>query len=139
MYKSSISRGTGLVFDNVVMVAADTNNVHHASWVDLIRFKRRLYITINENDQALAASRMKSGQDQLARLGHVLFGLNASRAHYVNFTESAWVGNSHAYFEGNARAKNDSVNRFFHKALNGQPADELLKFRADINCYTLKN
>ena len=81
---------------------------------------------------------MKSGQDQLARLGHVLFGLNAERAHYVNFTESPWVGNSHAYFEGNARSKNKFVQRFFHAALNGRSADDLLKFRAEFNCYDLK-
>ena len=138
MLKSTISKGTGLIFDNVILASADTNNLDHSLWMDRIRFKRRMYVTINENDQALAASRMKSGQDQLARLGHVLFGLNAERAHYVNFTESPWVGNSHAYFEGNARSKNKFVQRFFHAALNGRSADDLLKFRAEFNCYDLK-
>lgn len=139
MFKSTISTGNGLIFDNVIMVAADANNLDHATWLERIRFKRRLYVTINENDQALAASRIKSGQDQLARLGHVLYGLNAARAHYVNFTDSAWVGNSHAYFEGNTRAKNEYVQQFFNSALNGERADKWLRYEADINCYELKN
>lgn len=138
MLKSTASRGTGLIFDNIVMAAADTNNLDHALWVDRIRFRRRLYITINEDDQALAASRMKWGQGQLARLGHVLTGLKASRAHYINFTDSPYVGNSHAYFEGNARARNDTVKKFFGLVLNGKAADPLLKYRADINCYELR-
>lgn len=138
MFKSTISRGIDLIFDNVILCAADTNNLDHSLWSDRIRFNRRLYITINENDQALSASRMKSGQDQLARLGHVLFGLNSENAHYINFTDSSWVGNSHAYFEGNACSKNKAVRKFFDAAFNGRPADELLKYRADINCYDLK-
>jgi hypothetical protein len=120
------------------MCAADTNNLDHSLWVDCIRFNRRLYITINENDNALSASRMKAGQDQLARLGHVLFGLNSENAHYVNFTDGAWVGDSHAYFEGNARARNKSVHGFFKAAFNGKPADDVLRYRADMNCYELK-
>lgn len=139
MLKSSISLGNGLIFDNVILVAADANNLNHADWLERIRFKRRLYVTINEKDQALAASRIKSGQDQLARLGHALYSLNAQRAHYVNFTESAWVGMSHAYFEGSARAKNEQVHAFFNATLNGAAADDLLKYRADINCYELKS
>lgn len=139
MYKSTISRGTGLIFDNVVLCAADTNNLDHELWVDRIRFKNRLYITINEEDRALAASRLKSGQDQLARLGHVLWGLHGRRAHYVNFTDSPWVGSSHAYFEGTPRSRNKSVNAFFKTALNGQHADRLLRYRADINCYELRS
>ncbi len=139
MCKSTISRGSRLIFDNVVMCAADTNNLDHSLWVDHVRFKRRFYITINENDQALGASRMKSGQDQLARLGHVLYGLNAAQAHYVNFTDKPWVGSSHAYFEGSPRSRNKAVHGFFNAAVNGAPADEVLKYRADINCYDLKS
>lgn len=138
LLKSSISKGTGLTFDNVVMVAADTNNLDHSFWVEHIRFKRRLYITINEEDQALAASRMKSGQDQLARLGHALYALNAARARYVNFTNTPWVSNSHAYFEGKPQARNKSVHQFFYTVLNGGVADKMLKYSEDINCYELR-
>lgn len=135
MLKSSISVGAGLTFDNIVMVAADTNNLDHALWVDRLHFRRRLFITINEDDNALAASRMKSGQDQLSRLGHTLSGLLSTKAKYVNFTNAPFVGNSHAYFEGNAVTRNRRIHRFFELALNGKSAEEQLRYRPDINCY----
>jgi hypothetical protein len=135
MLKSSISAGAGLTFDNILMIAADTNNLDHSMWVDRLRFRRRLYITINEDDHALAASRMKSGQDQLSRLGHTLSGLMSTRAKYINFTNAPYVGSSHAYFEGNAVTRNKQIHRFFKLALNGKSAEELLVYRPDINCY----
>ncbi|MEJ2317026.1 MAG: alpha/beta hydrolase [Gammaproteobacteria bacterium] len=135
MLKSSISVGTGLTFDNILMVAADTNNLDHSLWVDRLHFRRRLYITINEDDNALAASRMKSGQDQLSRLGHTLSGLMSTKAKYINFTNAPYVGNSHAYFEGNAVTRNKQIHRFFRLALNGKSAEEQLVYRPDINCY----
>ena len=135
--RSSISQGTGLMFHNIIMVAADTNNQGHAQWVDKMRFHKRLYLTINENDRALAASRMKSGQDQLSRLGHKLSGLNAVNAHYVNFTGASNVGSSHAYFEGDAASRDSVIQQFFMRAFNGKPADELLDYQADKNCYRL--
>ena len=138
MLKSTISRGDSLIFDNIILCAADTNNLDHSLWVDRVRYRKRLFVTINENDQALAASRMKSGQDQLARLGHMLSGLNSVRAQYINFTDSPWVGNSHAYFEGNARNRNKMVKSFFKAAFNGDTADHLFRYRADLNCYELK-
>ena len=135
MLKSSISVGSGLTFDNILMVAADTNNLDHQAWVDRLHFRRRLYITINEDDNALAASRMKSGQDQLSRLGHTLSGLMSTKAKYINFTNAPYVGNSHAYFEGNAVTQNKQIHGFFKLALNGKSAEEKLVFRPDINCY----
>ena len=70
MLGSSVYLGTRLLFDNVILAAADTNNERHADWVDKIRCRKRVFITINENDGALLASRIKSGPEQLARLGH---------------------------------------------------------------------
>lgn len=135
-FKSTVSQGVGLTFDNVIMAAADVNNADHASWVDRIRFRNRLYITINENDFALQASRAKSGQEQLARLGHVVYRLNAERATYINFTGAPYVKNSHAYFEG-AALRNKAVRQFFTDALNGRTAENRLRYRSDLNCYEL--
>ncbi|MEQ8496979.1 MAG: alpha/beta hydrolase, partial [Gammaproteobacteria bacterium] len=98
MLKSSINEGNALTFDNIVLAAADTNNFDHALWVGQLLFRRRCFITINENDFALAASRAKSGSAQQARLGHWIRNLDAPNAHYVNVTDAAWVRNSHAYF-----------------------------------------
>lgn len=134
MLKSSVSEGKDLLFDNVMLVAADTNNLDHALWVDQIRFRRRLLVTINENDFALKSSRAKLGSSQLARLGHYLRGLDAANAHYVNFTKASWVKNSHGYFAEPAE-KNEDVKAFFQDAFSGEPAEERLRYRAEGNWF----
>ena len=138
LLKSGSSQGTGLLFDNVVLAAADTNNADHASWVDRIKCRKRVYITINEDDKALAASRMKSGDEQLARLGHYTRGLNAQQGVYVDFTNASYVGDAHAYFEDTPVRKNSRVRRFFMEALNGQRAEERLDYDSSSNIYRVK-
>jgi esterase/lipase superfamily enzyme len=134
MLKSSISEGAGLIFDNVLLVAADTNNEDHAEWVERLQFRRRCFITINEKDHALAASRAKSGSEQKARLGHYLRDLSAKNAHYVNFTDVPWVKTSHGYF-GEPAKKNDKVWEFFHRAFSGEAAESDLRFQAEGNWF----
>ncbi|MFN3241525.1 MAG: alpha/beta hydrolase [Planctomycetota bacterium] len=131
---SSASEGTGLVFDNVVLCAADANNKDHARWVDRIRCRHRVYVTINEDDIALRASRLKSGSDQLARLGHYPFNLTSEHAAYVQFTSARHVGRSHAYFADDA-LKNASIRTFFRKVLNGERADQQLDYDPGSNTY----
>ncbi|MGN5106184.1 alpha/beta hydrolase [Aeromonas caviae] len=80
-----------LLFDNIIMAAADTNNELHAQWVDRIQCRNRLYITINERDGALMASRMKMGEQQKARLGHYTRRLDA-RTHLRGRDQSAPCG-----------------------------------------------
>jgi esterase/lipase superfamily enzyme len=137
MLKSSVCEGNDLTFDNVVLAAADTNNLDHKDWVDIMRFRKRLYITINEDDIALKASRAKFGSNQLARLGHFVRALDSKNAHYINFSSSPWVKNSHAYFEEPA-VKNENVSEFFQKAFSGQPAEESLTYRPEGNWYEVK-
>lgn len=136
LLQSSSYRGDALVFDNVLMVAADTNNAGHAAWVDRIQCRGRIFITINERDSALAASRMKLGEQQQARLGHAPYGLDSRKAVYVDFTDQAYVGDSHAYFEGQP-LRNAKVKKFFHQALNGEFADAELPFDSGRNMYKL--
>ncbi|MEO1277347.1 MAG: alpha/beta hydrolase [Planctomycetota bacterium] len=133
---SSAYQGRLLTFDNVVMVAADTNNANHACWVDPIRARNRVYITINESDRALRASRIKSGQEQLARLGHFPFNLYAESAVYVDFTDARYVGSSHAYFEGGP-LQNNKVRRFFAEAFNGDRAERRLDYESATNTYRI--
>ena len=136
MLKSSLCEGNELSFDNVILVAADTNNLGHAAWVDQIRYRNRLYIAINENDFALKASRAKLGSSQLARLGHYLRGLDSKQAHYINFTGAAWVKSSHAYFAEPAE-KNQKVGEFFQKAFSGEVAEDSLHYRPEGNWFDL--
>lgn len=138
LLRSGSSEGTGLLFDNVVLAAADTNNEDHASWVDRIRCRRRLYITINEDDKALAASRLKSGDEQKARLGHYSYGLDSRQGVYVQFTGVPGVGDSHAYFEGREAAENAEIKTFFNEALNGKRAENRLDYDSATNMYLFK-
>lgn len=134
MLKSSANEGNELLFDNIVLCQADTNNLDHELWVDKIRFRHRLYITINEDDRALMASRVKAGSDQLARLGHYTRGLNSINARYINLTGAPWVRNSHAPFEDPAE-KNSDVYDFFLAAFGGRPAEVKLKFYPEGNWF----
>lgn len=134
LLRSGSYRGELLAFDNVVLVAADTNNESHAEWVDRIQCRGRVYITLNEHDAALGASRMKFGEQQKARLGHWPHRLDSRQAVYVDFTDQPQVTNSHAYFEGRP-LRNAAVRRFFDEALNGQIAERRLRFDSGRNMY----
>lgn len=134
---SSTYSGNRLVFDNVIMAAADANNPGHPEWVDRIQCRKRVYITINENDIALRASRMKAGEEQQARLGHWPYNLDSRRAVYVNFTSASGVGDSHAYFEGDPVQTNTNVKGFFDSALNGGVAEDGLDYDAARNMYVV--
>ncbi|MBN2705317.1 MAG: alpha/beta hydrolase [Deltaproteobacteria bacterium] len=136
LLKSSTYSADYLLFDNVVMAAADTNNEDHAAWVDRIQCRNRVYITINERDSALKASRMKMGEKQQARLGHYLRKLDSRVATYVDFTNQPHVGDAHAYFEGSALA-NRKVETFFRTVLNGGIGENPDRFDFARNVYRL--
>jgi len=134
MLKSSINEGNNLIFDNVVLCQADTNNAGHPNWVDEISHNRRVFITINENDFALRLSRIKPGDAQRARLGHYIKRLDSRTAHYINLTDASWVQESHSPF-GEPAGKNEKLREFFRQAFTGGRAEEPLRFRAEGNWY----
>ncbi len=133
---SSTYGGKQLTFDNVVLASADTNNKDHRAWVDRITVRNRVYVTINESDSALRVSRMKGGDEQLARLGHYPYNLESRQTVYVDFSDARSVGSSHAYFEGGS-LKNAKVNRFFKQAFHGEVAEERLEYDAARNLYSV--
>jgi hypothetical protein len=137
LLQSSAYRGNLLIFDNVVLAAADTNNEAHPEWVDRIQCRGRIFITINEQDGALLASRMKMGEQQKARLGHYPYQLTSQRAVYVDVTNEAHVGDSHAYFEGSA-LQNERIRRFFDEAFNGAFAEQRLHYDVARNMYRFR-
>jgi esterase/lipase superfamily enzyme len=133
---SSIYHARDLVFDNVILASADANNEAHRKWVDQIQCRNRVYITINEDDSALKAARMKLGSKQRARLGHYVSRLDSDHAVYVDFTDMKGVGKSHAYFEGKALG-NTKIQEFFRAAIHGDRAEKKLKFDASMNLYRI--
>jgi len=126
--KSSENARDALIFDNVILMAADANNEGHAKWVDSLQHRKRIYITINENDTALAASRMKFGKLQKARLGHYTKDLSSEKAVYLDFTRAKGVSDDHAYFEGKLLAKNPNLKKVFNKMFNGQTVEDDLEY-----------
>ena len=128
LMNSSVYEGETLIFDNVVLMAADANNEDHAQWVDRIAHRKRIYITINENDKALAVSRVKFGKLQKARLGHYTKNLLSTKAVYLDFTHADEVDSSHAYFEGDLLVDNPGIKDIFTKMFNGQTVEEKLEY-----------
>lgn len=133
--KSTASAGNPLLFDNVLLVAADANNDRHSEWVDLIRFRNRLYITINEDDEALALSRMKHGDLQLARLGQFTRKLDSQNARYIDFTGHTSRLASHCYFDDADEYVKSKL--FFGRALNGEVAEDVMRYDPSSNLYRL--
>lgn len=136
-FKNSGNATSKLVFDNVCLVAADANNKNHARWVEKIDVRNRVNIVINEKDSALKASRMKPGDEQLARLGHYTKKLNSDNAHYIDITGADHVGSEHTYFKGDAVKKNAALKQMFHEMFNGRSVEGMLDYRADKNSYRL--
>lgn len=135
--KSTSSEGNHLLFDNVILCQADANNLNHDMWVDQVRFRNRLYVTINEDDYALRASRAKAGSEQLARLGHYVRNLTSRNAHYINFTGASWVKSSHSPFAKPAE-KNAEVFEFFAKAFTGDSPETVLRYFPEGNFFALR-
>lgn len=124
-----------LVFDNVALLAADTNNLGHRDWVELLQVRNRLYILINEDDYALAWSRRKPGDEQSDRLGSYVRNLNAGNAYYIDATDAPAVENSHNYFTGKPVQQNQALRDFFAAAFEGRRGEKDLQYAADRNLY----
>ena len=127
---------SGLVFDNICLVAADVNNHEHAKWLAKLDVRKRIYVVINENDSALKVSRIKPGDEQLARLGHYTRQLNSPNAHYLDVTDAAQVGTEHSYFKGDAIG-NESLKYMFTEMFNGRAVEHHLEYWPDNNSYKL--
>jgi esterase/lipase superfamily enzyme len=126
-----------LVFDNINLVAADTNNKNHASWIEKLDVRNRVYIVINENDSALRASRIKPGNEQLTRLGHYLKGLDSVNAVYVDVTDADNVDCEHSYFKDTAVDKNVILKELFKDIFTGNSVEKQLTYVPAENYFKL--
>ncbi|MBK1645812.1 hypothetical protein CKO25_14345 [Thiocapsa imhoffii] len=133
----SAAAASNLIFDNVLLVAADANNPGHERWVERIQVRNRLYVIINENDFALEWSRRKPGEAQRVRLGHYLRNLVARNAYYLDVTHAPGIGKSHGYFMGQPVANNPQLKALFRAALTGGCAEDALTYAPDLNVYRL--
>jgi esterase/lipase superfamily enzyme len=127
-----------LVFDNINLVAADTNNKNHANWLDKIDVRNRIHVVINENDSALKASRVKPGKEQRARLGHYLKSLNSEHAVYIDVTEAHEVDSEHSYYKGSAVNNNAHLKALFNDLFTGYSVEKRLPYFAANNYFKLE-
>ncbi len=138
---SSERLSRNVVFDNVILKAADTNHANHAEWVGRIRARKRVYITINQDDSALALSNLKIGEQQKSRLGSTLREQDAPFATYIDLTH--FLENEHSYFvEKDLKAGRPSEDLvrftgFLEKAVNGEIAETGLPYHADSHTYRM--
>ena len=138
LMKSTVYSGDTLLFENVVLCAADVNNEGHETFVDKIPHRRRIYVTINEDDFALKWSRRKLGKQQKARLGHYNRNLVSDIAVYLDFTDAAKVGDSHGYFADKAAKNNKTIRKLFDELLNGKRGERLLDgYDPDKRIYSI--
>jgi esterase/lipase superfamily enzyme len=135
LLESSIYQGETLLFDNILMLSADVNNKGHAQWCDRVKYRNRMYITINEADFALRASRAKGGEQQQARLGHWINNLTSRNVVYLNFTGAQSVGDAHNYFSEAAPLQNTKVKELFQGAFQGERVEQGLLFDPGTGSY----
>ncbi|MFT5312747.1 MAG: esterase/lipase superfamily enzyme [Paraglaciecola sp.] len=127
-----------LVFDNICMVSADTNNKNHKDWVGGMEARSGIYIVINQEDSALGWSRRKPGDEQLARLGHYLKDLDSTNADYLNVT-SKHVGDDHSYFKDDPVKNDDKLKAMFAALFEGRKPESKMKPQSEIiRAYKLR-
>ncbi|MFT6916942.1 MAG: esterase/lipase superfamily enzyme [Motiliproteus sp.] len=136
-FATSENDSSKLVFDNVCLVAADTNSEDHADWISKIDVRKRTYIVINENDSALRASRIKPGKEQKARLGHYISDLNCPGARYIDLTAAEHIGSEHSYFKGSPVDNNNRLRNMFTEMFNGIAVENTLHYDLKTNSYRL--
>lgn len=124
--------GETRIFDNLILHQADVDSIGHESWVDKLRFARRIYITVNERDKILDISDIANPD----RLGNTASNFNSQRAKYFDFTEAKKIRKAHQLF-GKPAEKNIVVKRFFSQILNGESAEELngIHFNSGKNAF----
>ncbi len=137
LLKSPIYEGETLYFDNIIMMSSDVNSQDHADWVDRIKCRNRLFITINEDDFALGFSELKGGEEQEARLGNTARNLNSGNATYLNFTDVKSVGKAHNYFSKKKPLENQLVKKTFQIAFSGGRAEQGLTFDQGTGAYNV--
>ena len=124
--------GETRIFDNLILHQADVDSERHELWVNKLRYARRVYATINENDKILDISDVVNPD----RLGNTASGLVADRAIYLDFTDADKVRKSHQLF-GKTADKNSVVEEFFSSVLNGKAGEKIsgIRFNPGKNAF----
>ena len=123
------------LFDNVILCQADVKRDGHENWCDKINVGRRVYATINENDNIL---RTASHCESYFRLGESAKNLNCNNMIYIDFTHGQYIERNHELFRF---SQNKYAKSFFTNVLNGydvegtETFDLSFKYFEKPNCY----
>lgn len=117
---------------NIVLTASDVDSAEHASWLKLVSYCKRLYVTINAHDNVLRLSEKVNPP----RLGNTPENLVARGVKYIDLSGAAGVGDSHSYFVGDA-LENPDVREFFTRAIRGERAEAEQHYDERLNAYRL--
>ncbi|MEL7085613.1 MAG: alpha/beta hydrolase [Cyanobacteria bacterium J06597_1] len=137
LIESKSYQGETHFLDNIVMLSADVNNPDHERWIDRVKCRNRLFVTINEDDFALNLSDSKLGGEQKARLGNTIRNLSSNNAFYVDFTDAEHIENQHNYFSSQKALQNTRIKEFFQVAFSGGRAERGLNFNTGAGAYTV--
>jgi len=116
------------MFHNILLHQADVDSKDHQDWVNRLRYSRRVYVTVNENDLILGLSDLINAD----RLGNTSRNFVADRAIYVDFSDAKNVGKDHQLF-GKTADENSNVKDFFYRAFRGEAAHTGAGIRHDPN------
>jgi esterase/lipase superfamily enzyme len=132
--RSPIFSNETKIFDNIILTQADVDVETHAEWVGNLKYAKRVYVTINEDDRVLKWSDVPNPP----RLGNTTKLLNAKNAVYFDFTNGKFVGSTHGLFYKTAK-KNKVVKEIFQHALTGRRAERTIgiQYNTSTNAYEL--
>lgn len=116
----------GMMFDTLVLNAADVPFVNHAEWLSTLHLAPVQYVTVNKNDPTLRISKYFFSKSN--RLGRCLYGDEplAANVIYVDFSQTKVA---HSYYvdqleETTGRQKgNAAVKLFYDIVLKGRALD----------------
>ncbi|MEM9271557.1 MAG: hypothetical protein AAGA80_01155 [Cyanobacteria bacterium P01_F01_bin.143] len=136
-----VSNEVSEIFDNIIFHQADIDNKDHAEWIDKIDFGKRIYVTININDEVLTVSggfhaNRLNARNVNNRLGNTTKELTAKKPIYVDFTNGVFVSTSHNLF---LLVDNAIVETFFKQLFKGQQGEiyRPFEFDSNLNAYVL--
>ncbi|MEM9215996.1 MAG: alpha/beta hydrolase [Cyanobacteria bacterium P01_F01_bin.150] len=116
--ESLLFDGDTRIFDNVILMQADVDNPGHERWTGELRYCRRVYVTINENDWVLRTSSVVNRD----RLGASTNNLVSRHVRYVDFTDVEGIGKKHEFYRS-SQLPNERVKEFFKLVLKGYRAE----------------
>ena len=124
------------VFDNIVLNAADVDLKGHERWTNKLKYAKRVYATINEEDWVLDWSLW--GNSHRKRLGNSDRRFVSKRLIYFDLSGGKDVGNCHEHFGETAKA-NPVVEAFFTRVLCGKEGLPLANttYESSKNAYVL--